>query len=308
MTGMAGEGGSTVAVVISRDRRDDLIRCLRHLRALETPCAQVVVVDDASTDGSDRAVAERFPAVHRVVTEVPVGPARARNLGLRYAARRFAFDQVLFLDDDAFVRPDTLAELAAVCASRPEVGVVAPKVCASLRPRRLQIAGELRVNLYTGTITELGAGELDRGQHDRPRMIQACSSCAMLVRAETLEATGGFDEAFVAPAWEDVDFCLRSRKLGYAIAYAPRAVVEHLGGKRARGLRLERERAKASNWLLLMREHATPLQWACFLAFLPFRVIGLAAGHLVGGEPPATVHHLQGAMQGARRILRRWTT
>lgn len=304
---MSAEAARTVALVISRDRCENLMTCLRHLDRLETPCAAVVVVDDASTDGTRRAVEERFPHALLVTTDTPLGPARARNLGLRRARRRVDFDYVLFLDDDAFVRADTLAHLLGALSDRPDVGIVAPKVYHSLAERRIQIAGELRVDLYTGRVTDLGAGEPDLGQYDRPREIQACSTCAMLVRAEALARLGGFDERFAAPAWEDVDICLRARRLGYAVVYAPPAVVEHRGGKRARGLRLERERAKASNWLLLMREHATPLQWACFVGLAPFRAASLVARRLVAGEGAATVQHLRGTLEGARRLLGSWT-
>ncbi len=305
---MTGGAERTVAIVVSRDRREDLLRCLRHVRALQPPCAGIAVVDDASTDGSAAAVRERFPDVHLVSVDTPIGPARARNLGFRRAQRRFGdLGRVLFLDDDAFVRPDTLARLLEVAAARPEVGIVAPKVYRSLGERRFHVAGELKVDLYRGRITDLGAGELDLGQYDRPRDIRACSTCAMLVKTEALQALDGFDEAFAAPAWEDVDLCLRARRHGYAIAYAPLAVVEHLGGKDARGLRPERERAKAENWLLLMRRHATLPEWASFLGLLPVRAIGQAVRQAVAGEPLSAPHQLRGVLQATLRLFDRWT-
>lgn len=302
MSEAPGAADRTVAIVITRDRPETLLTCLRHLEGLVTPCAEVVVVDDASTDDTRTAVKARFPSVHLVSTDVRLGPARARNLGLQYARRHLDFRQVLFLDDDAFVQPRCLVELVAAAGTGPGVAIAAPKVYASLAERRLQAAGELRANLYAGTVTDVGGGELDRGQHDRPRMISACSGCAMLIMRDVLDELGGFDEAFAAPAWEDLDLCLRARRLGYGIVYAPRAVVEHRGGRRARGLRLDRERAKASNWILLLREHATPLQWTCFLVLLPFRALGLAIQRLVAGEPAATAQHVRGAVQGMRRL------
>ena len=74
---------------------------------------------------------------------------------------------------------------------------------------------------------------------------------------------------FFPPAWEDVDLALRVRQAGYTIVYEPAAVVEHVGGVLGRGPIGERESAKVSNWLRLMRKHATARERLGFALRLP---------------------------------------
>ena len=289
-----------IAVVVNRNHRDNLKICLEHLGELEEPCLEIVVADDASTDGSAETVQRHFPLTHVVQAARPIGAAGARNLGITYATSRFEFDYVLFLDNDAFVEPTALTSLLDAAEQSVDVGVVAPKAYRSIKDRRLHLAGELAVNLYTGKVRDVGAEEIDHGQYDAPRRIAVCSGFTMLVHRRVLDRIGGFDDAFISAGWEDVDFCFRVGRAGYAILYAPAAIVEHVGGMRARGRLREREFAKARNWIVLMRRHATPLQWACFLAVLPLRSAGLALERSLAREPWAIAAQIGGLWRALR--------
>lgn len=293
-----------VAVVVNRNHRQYLTRCLRHLEGLTEACAEVVVADDASTDGSAAEVRREFPKAHVLEAPERLGVAGIRNLGIRFAQRRFEFDYLLFLDNDAFLEPDTLTRLLDASES-DAVGIVTPKAYQDISSGRLHLAGELEVNFYWGRVRDVGAGELDRGQYDSPRRIAICSGFTMLVRREVVERLGGFDEAFKEFAWEDVDFCLRARKEGFEILYAPSAVVEHVGGVRGRGRIAERERAKARNWFVLMRRHATPLQLLSFLFLLPVRSAGLALRRLAEGDARAVGAQVAGLREAFQRVVQR---
>ncbi|MEJ2312138.1 MAG: glycosyltransferase family 2 protein [Gemmatimonadales bacterium] len=294
-----------VAIVVNRNHRDHLTRCLRHLDGLAEACSEVIVADDASTDGSVDTVRREFPKTHVVEASEHVGAAATRNLGIRFAMERLEFDYLLFLDNDAFVEPDTLMRLLDAIERDEATGIVTPKAYQDMAARRLHLAGELAVNLYTGRVRDVGAGEVDVGQHDTPRRIAVCSGFTMLVRREVVERLGGFDEEFALAAWEDVDFCLRAGKSGFEIAYAPAAIVEHVGGVRGRGRMAEREKAKAKNWFVLMRRHATPLQWISFLAFLPVRSAGLAFRRLVEGDAWAVLAQVAGVREAIQRVTQR---
>jgi len=294
-----------VALVVNRNHKEYLTRCLRHLDGLAEACSEVVVADDASTDGSADLVRDEFPRVHVVEAREHVGAAGIRNLGIRFARERFEFDYLLFLDNDAFVEPDTLTRLLDAAERDDATGIVTPKAYQDMAARRLHLAGELAVNLYTGRVRDVGAGEVDIGQHDMPRRIAVCSGFTMLVRREVVERLEGFDEAFELAAWEDVDFCLRAGEEGFEVAYAPAAIVEHVGGVRGRGRIAEREQAKAKNWFVLMRRHATPLQWISFLSLLPVRSAGLAVRRLVEGDAWAVPAQVAGVREAVQRITRR---
>lgn len=264
--------GAIVAIVINRNKREYLARCLRRLARLASPCKRIIVVDDASTDGSVAMVREKFPAVELVVLDDRVGPAAARNAGIRRARDGQPFDFYLFLDNDAFVEPGALEALRDAAASDPTIGLVVPKAYQSLDERRLHLAGELLVDFRRGRVTPVGAGEIDRGQYDDRRSVVACSGFAILARREALDRVGPFDEAFFPPAWEDVDLAIRVRRAGYTIVYEPAAVVEHVGGVLGRGPIAERESAKVSNWIRLMKKHASVGERIGFAVRLPLRV------------------------------------
>lgn len=294
-----------VALVVNRNHQEYLTRCLRHLDGLAEACSEVVVADDASTDGSAAAVRREFPSVHVVEAPGQLGAAGIRNLGIRYIRDRVEFDYILFLDNDAFVERDTLTRLLEAIESDDAPGIVTPKAYQDMAARRLHLAGELAVNLYTGRVRDVGAGEVDIGQHDTPRRIAVCSGFTMLVRREVVERLGGFDEAFALAAWEDIDFCLRAGQEGFEIAYAPAAVVEHVGGVRGRGRIAEREKAKVKNWFVLMRRHATPVQWISFLSLLPLRSTGLALRRLVEGDAWAVPAQVAGVREVFQRVTQR---
>ncbi len=294
-----------VAVVVTRNHRDYVTRCLRHLDGLTEACSEIVVGDDASTDGSAAAVRREFPRAHVVEAPEHLGAAGIRNLGIRFAQDRFEFDYLLFLDSDAFVEPDTLTQLLDASERDDATGIVTPKAYQDMASGRLHLAGELDVNLYIGKVRDVGAGEVDMGQYDSPRRIAVCSGFTMLVRREVVERLGGFDEAFHGAAWEDIDFCLRAGREGFTIAYAPSAVVEHVGGVRGRGRIAERERVKARNWFVLMRRHATPLQWISFLSLLPVRSAGLALKRLAEGDTWAVPAQVAGVWEALQRVTQR---
>jgi len=263
-------------------------------------CSAVVVVDDASTDESVDVVRREYPECRLVVSKTNVGPSIARNLGIKYARANLDFDAVLFLDNDAFLEPTALGELLATLGSSSDIGITVPKAYQNYETRTLHLAGELRASFFKATVTDVGGGETDRGQYDEPRFISACSGFAVLVRRDALDRVGGFDEAFRASAWEDLDFAMRVSSQGFKIAYVPTAVVEHVGGKRGRGTMLDREEAKVRNWILLMRRHASPVQWLAALVVLPLRTAAVFLRDLRDDGPKAVGAHLRGMWRALR--------
>ncbi len=275
--------GECVGVlVVNRNKRDYLLRALEHVFASTHPHLTVVVADDNSTDDSVAAVRERYPDVSLLSTSERRGAPGIRNDGIRILLADPRVRFVVFLDNDAFVDPDAVSALLEAANREPSVGIVAPKAFRNRSERVLYSAGELRVNLFTGIVHDVGAGEVDRGQYDEARAIQACASFAMLVRREVIEVCNGFDEAFYPYGWEDVDFTLRARQHGYTIWYAPAATVEHLGGKTGRGPVLDYEIAKTKNLFRLMARHASWLQWGCFLLVLPWRAARMVLSRILG--------------------------
>jgi hypothetical protein len=262
-----------VAIVLNRNRYDLVVECLLKLREQSHPPSDVVLVDDASTDGSIQSARKLWPGIHIIALPEPSGVIAARNAGLDFVLNRLSFDYVCFLDNDAFLEPTALAEMVAAAERDPSVGMVTPKAYQSLHGNRLACAGGMTANFYLGLFCDVGHDEIDDGQYDQPADVPACPGFAFLVRKEAIERVGLFDVELRRYGWEDVDYSLRVAAAGYRLRYAPKARVEHRGGYAGRGVVASYEFWKFRNLFVLMLRYANPLQWLCFLITLPPRCV-----------------------------------
>jgi GT2 family glycosyltransferase len=232
----------TVAVIVSYNSARDLPMSLGSLR--ELPVAEVVVVDNSSSDDSVRIAQEYTPHVIRCPN---LGFGKAINI----AADQFPdADAYLLLNPDAALEPDSYAELSRVLAADPKVGVVAPQMryadggvgisagpdvsmakewLAALRVDHL-VPGRVkralaRSRLLRRTIPMLGY--LDQGRSDSAADPAWVSGFCMLVRAAAFREVSGFDPAFFL-YFEDVDLCKRLRCAGWRVVSVPDAWARHL--------------------------------------------------------------------------------
>lgn len=289
-------------IVLCHDKRAEVLRCLDSVVRLRYRPREVLVVDNASRDGSADAIARAHPGVQLVRSALNLGAAGGRNLGIRAAEERFAYGYILFLDDDALVDEHLADELIAALRADPRAGLATPKAYRLGEPGVIASAGGMRVRLGWGSIADVGAGERDRGQFDRGGAVDSCVGFAVLARREAVLAVGGLDERYNPYGWEEVDFSLRLRRAGYSIRYVPGAVAYHAGGTPGRGRAVSGyERGKSANYLRLMRRHATPLEWAGFVLSLPVRAGAVLLRHLVRGEWRPAAARVRGFLDGLRR-------
>ena len=242
-------------VVLSYNKRADLLLALESISRSDYPALVVVVVDNASQDGSADAAQSAFPNVTVIRNPANLGAAGGRNTGWKRLGGVADCDYVVFLDDDAEVTPTYFSAIAECFAAHPEIGIVAGKALTGVGSGVIMSAG-IAVNLYTGFVGDIGSREKDAGQYDEPRDVQACGGFALAVRASVFEQLGGIDERFNPYGWEEVDFCLRAREAGYGIRYEPRAVLCHKGTRVGRRPKAEYERHKVRNYFTLLGRHA----------------------------------------------------
>lgn len=197
--------------------------------ARQTPApAEVVVVDDGSTDGSVALLAERFPDVRVLALPGNGGFARTANAGI--AAVRT--EAVALVNTDVVLAPDWIERAAGALA--PGVAAVATKMVDLDDPALLYDAGD--VLRRDGVCEQRGRFERDAGRYDEPgEVFSACAGAALYRRAAVL-AAGGFEERF-GTYLEDVDLGLRLRLAGWTCRWEPRAVARHAGGGSSAGLR-----------------------------------------------------------------------
>lgn len=187
------------------------------------PCFEMIVVDNASPDGTGERVSEGVRGATVVRNAHNVGFGAGCNQGALVAVGRY----VLFLNSDAFVEPGWLEPLVGVLDSDRRVAAVAP--CLLDPDGRLQEAGGLVGG--DGFAGQYGLGDdPHRFAYRFPREVDFASAAALLVRRQDFLTAGGFDPAYVQGYFEDVDICLRLARRGLVTRYEPAARVTHLRG------------------------------------------------------------------------------
>ena len=233
-----GYGGQALDVVIvSHNTRDDLANCLASLYANPPSLLQlVVVVDNASTDGSVALVRERWPAVRVHALERNIGFGAANNVALRASAA----DLVLLLNSDTIVPAGSLDRLVerailsdAVAAGprlvdgegRPEVSFGPMLTPAAEFAQRLRVRAAARGGAMARRYIERHLA--------RERFVDWVSGACLLLRRDAAAAAGFFDERYFMYE-EDVDLCAALRQRGGRVLFTPHATIVHLRGRSVR--------------------------------------------------------------------------
>lgn len=211
-------------ILVNWNGREITLDALRSLYGVEYPGLNIIVVDNASEDGSVEAIAREFPHVDLLRMGKNLRFAGGNNAGITRALSEGA-ELVMLLNNDTTVDPEFARYLVSRLEADPRCGAVAPKIYYYGEPDRLWFAGGA-ISFWTGTMRHVGIRETDHGQHDSPRHIEYASGCCILVRADVISRVGLLDESYFIYG-EDADWSMRIRRAGFDIWYEPRAKVWH---------------------------------------------------------------------------------
>jgi len=291
-------------VVVSYNTRDLTRRCLASTEehAGDTPHA-IILVDNASADGSAEMVRTEFPHVRLVANPDNRGFAAANNQAFELAEGRY----VLLLNPDTEVRDDALRRVLDFARTRPDAGVIGCRVRYPDGTQQSTIFRYLRlssvfVNLlvphrWVRRSRWLGHSRYIGADLDSVQDVEVVAGCFMLVPREVLDKVGGMDQGF----WmygEEADWCYRIRRAGWRILYAPVATVLHHGGQSARQRPDRMVRAMARNQLhFLAKTQGPAAAWLANLLMLGRDLSRAAVWALLGLFPAA-------AAERARALLR----
>jgi len=217
-------------VIPTWNRKADLLECLSSLAKSSYDAVKVLVVDNASGDGTVGAVNSEFPSVHVLALSRNCGATGASNRGFLYALDREA-DFVFRLDSDAIVHTDTLSHLVRAAQALPRAGVLVPKIYFADRPNVIWFAGA-KANRWHFGATDTRRGQLDSETNAEIQSIDYAWSTGVLIRRDVLLAVDGFDEDFLV-YFEEVDFCIRVRGKGFSLYLVPDALLWHKVGSEA---------------------------------------------------------------------------
>ncbi|MGD9495277.1 MAG: glycosyltransferase family 2 protein [Armatimonadota bacterium] len=223
--------------IVSWNVAEDLRACLNSVRAQHTPPShEVIVADNASSDGTVGMVRAQFPEVILIANDKNLGFARATNQTLRVARGRY----LLMLNPDTLLPANGLAQLVAVADAHPEAGIVAPRLVypdGSLQyscRRFPTISAALFRNTFLGRLFPKAHAAahyvMADWDHETQRPVDWASGAALLIRRKAYEQVGELDEGFVWGS-EDVDYCLRMNAAGWRVLFTPATTIVHAVGR-----------------------------------------------------------------------------
>ena len=191
---------------------------------------EIILADNASTDGSREWVTENYPTIKIASYDANYGYTGGNNRAVPFAEKEI----LLFLNNDVKVDVDWLIGLNKLFDSDTKIGAAQPKILSFKEPEYFEYAGaaggfldRLGYPFCRGRL--LDTTEKDEGQYDSQIDITWASGAALAIKKDIFEELGGFDEDFEFHM-EEIDLCWRVINSGYSIKYTPLSTVYHLGG------------------------------------------------------------------------------
>lgn len=280
-----------VGVVLVNWNGGDLTACcIESLLAMTVMPWRIVVFDNASTDGSPDLIASRFPDVLLMRREANVGFTGANNAGIQCLVELGA-DYIWVLNNDTTVERDCLEQFMRLDGSIDRLGAFGAKILHADPPNTIWYAGA-RLNPLTFRAPHDGVGRPRSSGEVQPCEVDFVTGCSMLIPRRAIEQVGLFDHRYFAYN-EDFDWCLRAKRHGLKLVYAPQAVVYHRVSASLTRNALGRAGGTAAplayylttrNFLWTVRKHGSPLQVLTATTIRFVQLLAVSAGMLSLGR------------------------
>lgn len=205
--------------------------CLASVAAETTRPHEIILVDNASVDGSVRLVRSQFPHVTLLENRVNVGFATATNAASRQAQGRY----LLLLNPDTVIHNSAIDRLVHFMDAQPEIGIVAPGVIdeagnVAANTQRFHTPATLLWRpLRSGPLAALARRRWAQLEAQEQRGY-AVYGCALLIRSDLYRTLGGLDERFFLYE-EDIDLCYRATQAGWVVTQMADVSITHYGGR-----------------------------------------------------------------------------
>ncbi len=306
-------------VIVNWNTREMTADCLQSVfDGLGALSAEVIVVDNASDDGSAEMVAERFPQAILIRNTENRGFAAANNQGFTIARGR----QVLLLNSDTLVHGDVLPASVAWLDAHPDAGAMGCRVLNTDGTVQLTCSrypSILNLLLLTSGLAKfsrpafLGRYQMRDWARDSTRDVEVISGCYLLVRRSVIDQVGGLDEAFFFFG-EETDWCRRMRDAGWKLMFAPVGEITHHGGGTVKRLNHRRDVMLSEATVRLHRKHggraAALAAFVILLVFNASRALFWTAASVMarGGRAPERGRHFRAVVAQSARTWPRPAT
>jgi len=267
-------------IIVNWNTRDILRNCLLSIyEQTKEIYFEVIVVDNASTDGSVEMVKKDFPQVILIENTENRGFAAANNQSIAVAKGRY----VLLLNSDTLILDKAIFKTVMSADANPKAAVVGCRVLnpdRTLQPTCFMFPSLLNMFLSSTYLFKLfpkskffGREQMSWWNRNDTREVDVVTGCFMLVRRMAIEQTGLMDEQFFFYG-EETDWCYRFRQGGWKVLFIPDAEIVHLGGQSSKQMASQMALQLRGSILQFMHKHHSSLEYsiACILVWLFFTI------------------------------------
>lgn len=249
-------------IVLNWNGKEDTIECIDSIVQITYPNYEIILVDNASTDGSAQYFREYYKEIKIIENRENLGFAEGNNVGIREALKQKA-NYILLLNNDTIVDPSFLEHLIEVGESDDSIGILSPIIYYYDDRNKIQYCGE-KVNWYKGKLTKINL--VSKG------VIQSEIICgaSMLIKKETIEKIGLLPTEYFM-LWEDIDYSIKALKNNIKNVYVTKSKIWHKGSVSIGGISSPfRMRYTIRNRIILWKKYSSKLQFCSFLINLVF--------------------------------------
>jgi GT2 family glycosyltransferase len=245
-------------IIVNWNAREPLIDCLNSIAStLDLDSLEVILVDNASTDGSVELVRDRYPWVHLITNDENKGFARANNQAIEICSGHY----ILLLNPDTELCPHAIENMINCAEDHPQVGAIGPKLLnsdgslqLSCSPAPTLFREFWRMFLLDNWVS-FAKYDMGNWSQESPREVDVVQGACLLLKREVIDEIGILDEDFFVYS-EEVDLCRRLRTAGRSVIWEPRARVIHHGGQSTRQVAEEMFICLYQTKVLYFRKHS----------------------------------------------------
>lgn len=213
-------------IIVTWEKKEHVLRLLDTLNDLDYDNYDIIVVDNASTDGTSEAVTAAYPGVHLIVNPENLGGTGGFNTGIKHALGKGVYEYLWLLDNDVEVDKESLRELVGVLESSQEIAV-AGSAMYDLTDRDKFLEAGYFIELTKGRFRDDKKSISDNEEGKGFNIVDSVSSCSLCVSTEAIRDVGIWDENYFIYC-DDVDWNVRFGEKGYKVASVPGSKIWHV--------------------------------------------------------------------------------
>lgn len=223
-------------VIVSWNAKKYLEQCLQSvLSCSDAATTEIIVVDNASSDGSPEHVKEKYPSVKLICNSDNLGFAKANNIGINHSHGKYLF----LINSDVIVYPNCFNSLVTYIESQPQIGVLGPRIigidgkvqrsCMGYPSLWNSFCRAIFIDAIFPNVKLFNGYMLSYWKHDAIKEVEVVNGCFWVIRHQALEKVGLLDENYFMYA-EDIDWCKRFNDSDWKVVYYPLVEALHYGG------------------------------------------------------------------------------